>query len=710
VLDDLHWSDPSSLDLFAYVARRPDVARLMLIGLYRSTEAADRRQALRAVLQELQARRCCEERRLTLLTEANLAAYISAVASASDVGPRANLLYRSTEGNPLFIISLLHELRAQDLLFDVDGRLRLRSAAVQRRLLPESLRHFVDRQFERLDQDEQPLLEIAAVVEHEWDSDIVAGVLGAEPADVDRRAESLTARQVFIRECVSEGGELRPSRFVFQHAIFQDALYQRLSSARRQWLHARVADTLDRDQRIRGYAPGELARHFEQGGHGDRAIAHYTAGAAQSMHRYATREADTQLQRALALLPTVAERRTREEHELRLRLLEGVDLAATRGHAAQETVRCYACAQQLSERVGDEHQRFRAHVGLWVSALVGAKLERAADQAETLVRLAQDGLDAIERMQAHWTAEVTAVNRGDVAAALAHSNLAITAAPATDAATQIEHFGHDAHVTCRGFSAWALWLEGSLRRSREVALEAVTLAEALRHPHTLAFAYFFAAFVYSLRREAQPTLEWAQRTVAVGEEHALAQWLAFGGILRGWARGVLDPRSAGVEELASALSRYRETGAEISRPHFLGLHAELVASQGESRLALTILDEAIAIARRTGEVYYLPELLRLRAAVGLSGRSNQRNPQATAAALLEEALATAQSHGARMFELRAAVDLTRLSDRRDRTGFEPALARVGACLRGLPEPDASPDITAASELVGFGIGRTEGSA
>ena len=711
VLDDLHWSDPSSLDLFAHVARRPDVARLMLIGLYRSTDAADGRQPLRAVLQELHARRCCEERRLTLLTEADLAAYISAVAVESDTGPLVDLLYRSTEGNPLFVMSLLQELRAQDLLFEADGRLRLRSsAAAQRRLLPESLRHLVDRQFERLEPDEQQLLEIAAIVGHEWDSQVVAGILGAEPADVAHRADTLAARQVFIRELVREGGNFRRSRYAFQHSIYQDALYQRLSNARRQSLHARVAETLDREQPTGGHAPGELARHFEQGGHPDRAIAAYTAGAVQSMHRYAIREADTQIQRALALLPEIADSRAREEHELRLRLLEGVHLAAARGHAAPETARCYERAQQLADRIGDERQRFGAHLGLWATALVGARLERAAILAETLVALAHGGLDAVERMQAHWTAEVTAVNRGDTAAALAHFNAAIAVSPPPGATTQIEHFGHDANVTCRGFAAWALWMEGWLRQSREVALEAVNLAEASRHPHTLAFAYFFNAFVYSLRREAEPTLEWAQRTVALGEEHALAQWLAFGRILRGWARGVLDPRSTGAEDLSEALSRYRDTGAEISRPHFLGLHAEVVALRGESHQALVILDEAITIARRTEEIYYLPELLRLRGSLVLADRSIESNAETTAAALLEEALATARGHRARVFELRAAVDLIRLTRRSGRRGSNAARARVRACLRGLPEPEASPDTTAAFELLGLGMEPTDGSA
>ena len=91
---------PRSLRLIAYVARRKDAAQLMIVGMFRPTEAADRRRPLRAVLQELHAHRCCEERPLALLTQDDVRAYAARIASDDDAGPLADLLFRSTEGNP----------------------------------------------------------------------------------------------------------------------------------------------------------------------------------------------------------------------------------------------------------------------------------------------------------------------------------------------------------------------------------------------------------------------------------------------------------------------------------------------------------------------------------------------------------------------------------------------------------------------------------
>ena len=377
VLDDLQWSDPSSLDLLAYVARRSDAARLMLVGLYRPAEAADPTQPFRAVLQELHARHHCEERRLALLTEVDVAAYVAAIADESDAASIADLIYRWTDGNPLFMVSLLHELRARDLVSETDGRLQFRrSAAVHQRLLPESLRHLIDRQFERLQPNEQQLLEAAAVVGHDWESSVVGRALGIDPMAVEYCADGLAARQIFVRATPGKAGDSRRPLYTFQHALYRDALYERLLAARRRVLHTRIAQALERGPSTVPYAVSEIARHFEHSDRPDRAVGYYGTAAEQSMRCFATREAETQLERGTALLAAVRDGDERERQELRLRLLQGVLLAATRGHAAVETHRCYERARQLADVIGDEGQRFRARVGLWASALVGARLSR----------------------------------------------------------------------------------------------------------------------------------------------------------------------------------------------------------------------------------------------------------------------------------------------------------------------------------------------
>jgi DNA-binding winged helix-turn-helix (wHTH) protein/predicted ATPase len=624
VLDDLHWSDPSSLDLLGYLARRRDPARLMLVGLFRPAEAADSGRPFRGVLQGLHAQRCCEERALALLTPDDVHAYAAAVGTDEDARRLGGLLFQSTEGNPLFIVSLLEEMRRRDIVYEVEGRFRLRDVgAMWQRVVPESLRHLIDHQFERLEPVDQRLLEAAAVAGHEWDARTIAGALDHAPADIEHHAESLAARRLFIRAATDAAHTSRMSRFAFQHAMYRDALYEGLTTARRRALHAKVAGALELNHATVLAGDGELANHFDHGDRPDRAVAYYRMAAVQSMRRYAVSEAETHLDRALALLPAIGDASGRAQHELRLRLLQGVLLAATRGHSAAATNGCYRRAGELADDVGDSRQRFQAGVGRWASELVGARLAAAQKIAEELVGLAEDRLGPDERVQARWTAEVTAVNRGDAAAAVAHFDAAMAIAPASDPFVQIELFGHDARATCRGFGAWALWMIGETRRSRDVAFEAVAVADELRHPHTLAFAYFFLSFVHALGKDATATLEWADRTVAVGEEHGLRQWLAFGRILRGWARGVLDPMSTGAEELDDALNRYAETGAAISRPHFLGLRAETLAARGQAAAALALVEEAIRTAKRTGELYYLPELLRLDGMLVKTGRSEE---------------------------------------------------------------------------------------
>jgi DNA-binding winged helix-turn-helix (wHTH) protein len=238
VLDDLHWSDPSSLDLLAYLARRKDPARLMILGLFRPSEAADVGLPLRGMLQGLHAQRCCEERPLALLTRDDVRAYADAIGTDEDAGPLGELLFRLTEGNPLFMVSLLDEMRRRDMVFDKDGRLGLRGLTEMRRpLVPESVRHLIDHQFERLQSVEQRLLEAAAVAGQEWDVRTIAGALGSDPADIEHHAESLAARRLFIRAATVVDAVSTMAQFAFQHAMYGNALYERLTSARAQPRH-----------------------------------------------------------------------------------------------------------------------------------------------------------------------------------------------------------------------------------------------------------------------------------------------------------------------------------------------------------------------------------------------------------------------------------------------------------------------------------------
>ena len=286
--------------------------------------------------------------------------------------------------------------------------------------------------------------------------------------------------------------------------------------------------------------------------------------------------------------------------------------------------------------------------------LIRADLDSARSLAMRLSRLARSTRDRKLEVEAHWAAGVTLVNRGEFTAALKHLGRALERYHPSQRQTHLVVYGHDPAVACRCFSAWARWFRGDGDGALAEAYKALELAQALQHPETRCYALFFSAWVHQLREEALECRQQAHTLVEYARQHGLAQWIAFGSILRGWASARLR-NDDGVDEIQSALEAYRSIGAEISRPHFLALLAEAVAARGRAREALELLDESLNLAERTGGRYYEAELHRLKGETLLkSGLTSEAGNH------LRLALDVARRQRARTCALRARQSLAHL--------------------------------------------------
>ena len=209
--------------------------------------------------------------------------------------------------------------------------------------------------------------------------------------------------------------------------------------------------------------------------------------------------------------------------------------------------------------------------------------------------------------------------------------------------------------------SWVLWLLGypeqALRRSQDT----LALAHELAHPHSLANALHFAAMLHQFRREAPAVHALAEATVTLATEQGLAQWLAVGTSIRGWARTVQGPEEDGLVEMRHGLAAFRATGTLLDLPWYLGVLAEVCGRTGRVEEGLSILVEALALA---GETYFnAAELHRLKGALLLE----QADPDAPEAErCFQQALGLARSQQAKAWELRAAMSLARLWQRQEK--------------------------------------------
>jgi hypothetical protein len=275
LLEDLQWSDHSTLELIAYVAQRRAPAQLLLIGTYRSTDARRRDSPLRAISQELLARRCSEEISLASLASPDVGTYLRGrLAGAELEDDLTRLIHDRTEGHPLFLVNVVDFALRQGLLADVSGRWTLRGGrGALESAVPEGLRQMIERQLETLAPEERLALESASVEGVEFSIAAVAAALQTDVDALDDRCEGLAWKGLFI---LSTGVEEWPDgtisgRYRFLHALYRDVLYERVAAARRVRLHRRIAE---RKVAAFGTQAGEPAAQFEPARDTAQAISH----------------------------------------------------------------------------------------------------------------------------------------------------------------------------------------------------------------------------------------------------------------------------------------------------------------------------------------------------------------------------------------------------------------------------------------------------
>jgi len=700
VLEDLHWSDFSTLDLISYIARRLRTAHLMMVGTYRPAELIARHHPLKAVKQELAARQQCQELALEYLTREAVGQHIDVRFSGNRFPAElATLIHDRTEGNPLFMVNTIDHLVAEGLAEPHADGWRLTAALDSVKVgVPDSIRQLIETQVDRLAVRDQRLLEAASVAGPEFPTVAVSAALDDGLEDVQARCEELSVRRQFIREC---GVQLLPNgqtvgRFGFVHDMYRHVLYNRVPASRRVQLHQRVGRRYEELYGARASEiAAELAMHFEQAGEYEPAVRHLHEAAVNATLRSAYREAITVSRMGLKLLATLPETDDRARQELQFQITLGVPLIATEGYAAPQVGTVYRRARRLCERFGTMPQAAQVLWGLWTFHMLKAELATASGFAGELLQLAQRESSPGVAMRGHWTTEISSTHQGDFRLALSHFERALAHYQPDRVSDELFADVLNPGVAVRCFAGWSLWCIGQPDRAVAQIQDAVALARHLPEPHGLAHALAFAAVLHQLRREKSVALVYADEAVNLAAEYELVFYGAMAQIVRGWALiGTVDNRQA-AEQIRNGLAAWHSTGARLMRPHFLALLAEVDETQ-ESDEGLRLLDEALALVQSTGERMYEAELHRLR---GERLLNDARGGATDAAAeeCFEQSLTIARRQEALSLELRTALSLARLHLGRQR--HAQALDVIRPVYERFDEGFATPDLTEARSLL-----------
>jgi predicted ATPase len=694
-LDDVHWADPSSTDLLAYLGSKCAELPLLLVLTYRPSDLLRSQHPFGPVKLDLQGRGVCREIALPYLSRDDIDRYL-ALAFAGHQFPEefAGVLHARTEGNPLFMVDLLRYLRDRGVIVQDHGRWSLGQAVPDlRRELPESVRSMIQRKLDQLGETDRRLLTAASVQGPEFDAAVVAQTLGRDEADVEERLgvlEQVHALVRLVREQEFPDGKLT-LRYGFTHALYQNALYASLRPARKAAWSAAAAQALLGHYGEKSTAvAAELALLFEAARDHGRAADYFLEAAENAGRVSAHQEAAVLARRGLEQLALLPDTPARARQELRLQMILSAALQATQGYASPEAGRACERARALCGQLSDDGvPLFPVLFRLRLFYMIRAELQAARALAEQCLRLAHSVQDSGLVLAAHIQFGSTLTYLGDYPLALDHCEKASILFDPEQHAHHALVYGHDPLVIGRSLAAWVLWNLGYPAQARATVLAAVARARELRHPMSLAGALFFATLVHWLRREAPRSRELAETLIALAAEQGMAHYRAGGVLWRGWALNEEGLRAEGVAQLRQGAADLQATGVRVYRTVPPAMLAEILAHQGQVEEGLAALAEALAVVRDGGEPYWEAELHRLQGELLLQRAGVEALAPAEAEACFHQALAVARRQSAKALELRAVMSLSRLYQRQGRQAeARPLLAQTyGWFTEGFDTPD-----------------------
>jgi predicted ATPase len=330
---------------------------------------------------------------------------------------------------------------------------------------------------------------------------------------------------------------------------------------------------------------------------------------------------------------------------------------ATRGYAASEVEAAYARARELCQQVGDTPQLFQALWGLWYFSLVRAEFQTARELGEQLLHVAQRVQAPALLLLAHRVLGQTLAFQGEFSTAHVHLEREIILYNPEQHRASAALYGQDQGVVCRSWAALTLWSLGYPDQALRCSREALTLAQELAHPFSLAYAMCFAGKLCQLCRDVQAAQERATAAMALCTAQGFALYLARGTLLQGWAMAAQGQGAAGLVQMRQGLVAYQATGAEVFRPSYLAFLAEASGKLGQAGEGLSLSGEALAAVHKTGERFYEAELHRIQGELLLVHAAENHGK---AEASFQQALLVARHQQAKSLELRAAMSLARL--------------------------------------------------
>jgi tetratricopeptide (TPR) repeat protein len=680
VVEDLHWVDPSTLELVELLLERASGARVLVILTHRPDFQPT--WAARGHISHIAMQRLSREQSSIVIA--------NAAKGKAIPGPLVDEVLARTDGVPLFMEELTRALLESDLVEEREHEYLLKGE-IEELAAPATLQDSLMARLDRLG-SAKATAQLAAVLGREFGHSLLDAVSPLDAEGLDAAIEKLAEADLLYRAGIPPQASYR-----FRHALIQDVAYRSLLKRARHVHHAHVAVALEEGFPEIVEAQSELvARHYEEAQKLAAALPLWERAASRAVDRSAYVEAASHATRALSVLsrlPDPEDRVVRDERaaaELGLQLLRGGAVIATRGHGDAEVGRSYERARELCQVVRDVELVSQALVGLSAYYVTIVELETGYELGAQLLQIAERSGEDDVKLAAHLTIGIPLCFRGEPADSMEHLESAISFYDPSRHRVGAYVAGQDPGVVARAFSAWAHWLAGFPDQALARVEEGIALAAEHEDPFSQAFAMGCSGPLYCMRRDDCESLERrAVETIEFCEEYEFPLFLGLGRCSLGWA---LARRGAeeGIRELERGIALFESSGP-ILHPLGAGLHADSLCRVGRSDEAAAVVRAALSAPKRAA--FWDAELHRLEGeAQRLSGAADE-----DVLRHYELALETAYQQGARTFTLRACLDIARLRQKQGRG--EEALAALTDIHASFDEGHETEDLREAQVLL-----------
>ncbi|GLL16034.1 SARP family transcriptional regulator [Pseudonocardia halophobica] len=613
-IDNLHWCDPETLAFVTFcLALTPD-APILLVATVRD-DPDDHEPGLVQWITRMRATGLLTEVPVPPFDAADTATLVEALTGRAPEPGEAALLQATTGGFPLYIVETA---RAGDGSGAVpDGRV---TAVLVRRLTQTS-------------PAAREIAGLGAAVGRDFTLDLLT-----EAADLDADAVVGAVDELWRARILRETAD----GYDFSHDLLRDAAYAQVSPPRRWLLHRRVAQGLEI---LHAADPdgisAQLAEQYARSGNADKAVAAYRRAADVAAGMFAHGEAVRLLEEALAIVRTLPEGGDRTRRELALLEAVAAPLNAQFGYSSPRLRETLEGAVARAEALGRRESLLNGLVGLWASLFVHGDTEEAHRAAGRALSLVEPDSDLSG--PAHFAYGGSALSLGRPAEALEHLDLA-----AGFGGFHPLSIGTRSDVHGRAFAAHAHWLLGDPGAALTSSTDAIALARKSGNAYALAVALAYGAITHQLRDDRAELGAVVEELRGLCDRFAFAYYGDWGLVLDGWSRA----DASGTELVRAGIASLEAADAFARMPYWLALLADRYDRDGRRDDAVATLDAALAAGRAHDDLWWIPEVMRRRAAYDDPGRAVERLRTAAglageqgSVALLVRCLADLEAHG-----------------------------------------------------------------